>query len=355
MPRILALLRRAPHLPFTLDAAKPSARPSFVTRIIATRFFFVGDRQTSDPIARSLVRHGMRVASLRLAVLAALPALAVLALAAPTCADTPESAARRRPPLPPPTIVQPVPAFEVELVDHEMRSLPAFMHRGQRFVMGQMGQRYRIHITNPTSARMEVVVSVDGLDAVDGREASLEKRGYVVPAFGDVTIDGFRTSMDSVAAFRFGAVEDSYAARTGSDRNVGVIGVAFFRERAREWRPIPRPLSPPSAGARKAPDAAPSTAPAPAQRRATKEESADRSGLGTQFGEQRDSHVRETTFERAAGGPAQLVQLRYDDREGLRAMGVMVPPDRVARRDERELRETADPFPGNRFAQPPPR
>ena len=28
--------------------------------------------------------------------------------------------------------------------------------------MGSMGQRYRIHITNPTSARMEVVVSVDG-------------------------------------------------------------------------------------------------------------------------------------------------------------------------------------------------
>jgi hypothetical protein len=40
--------------------------------------------------------------------------------------------------------------------------------------------------------------------------------------------------MDEVAAFRFGSVRGSYAARKGNDRNVGVIGVAFFAERGAE-------------------------------------------------------------------------------------------------------------------------
>lgn len=270
--------------------------------------------------------------------------VAAAAVAAPTFADTPESAAARRW-TPPPTTVEPVPAFQVELVDASERSLPTFTKSGQRFVMGAMGERYRIHVQNPSSQRMEVVVSVDGLDVLDGGEASLGKRGYVVPAFGDVTIDGWRTSVDSVAAFRFASVRDSYAGRTGRDRNVGVIGVAFFRERAPEWRP--RPWG--GAGGGSAPRR---SAPAPSS--ASRDESA-RKGLGTEFGEEHDSHVRTTTFERASSSPTQLVQLRYDDREGLRAMGIPVPNDRrVARWDDRELRETADPFPGRRFAQPPP-
>lgn len=215
-----------------------------------------------------------------------------------------------------------------------------------------MGQRYRIHVQNPTSQRMEVVVSVDGLDAVDGGEASLSKRGYVLAPFGDVTIEGWRTSLDSVAAFRFGSVHDSYAGRTGRDRNVGVIGVAFFSERQPEWtrRQWRAPSAADKDSSRSAGGAAPSGA-APAPNRASRDES-DRKGLGTEFGEQRDSRVRTTTFERAAQSPSSLVQLRYDDREGLLAMGVRLPPERVARRDERELRETADPFPG-RWAQPP--
>ena len=68
---------------------------------------------------------------------------------------------------------------------------------------------------------------------------SYSKRGYLIDGYGTLDIDGFRRSSDAVAAFRFGTVRDSYAARTGSDRNVGVIGVAIFRERdmvdGRRW------------------------------------------------------------------------------------------------------------------------
>ena len=50
-------------------------------------------------------------------------------------------------------------------------------------------------------------------------------------------IDGFRQSDNEVAAFRFGAVADSYAAKTSGDRNVGVIGFAIYAEEGATWTP----------------------------------------------------------------------------------------------------------------------
>ena len=60
----------------------------------------------------------------------------------------------------------------------------------------ELGDRYRVRITNPTARRVEAVVSVDGLDAIDGKTASFDdKRGYVIAPYGEVTIEGFRTSL----------------------------------------------------------------------------------------------------------------------------------------------------------------
>jgi hypothetical protein len=124
----------------------------------------------------------------------------------------------------------------VRLLDANGSSLPTFMNSGRTLVQGEHGQRYTIEIANRSSSRFEAVVAVDGLDVVDGQTASFSKRGYLIQPFGTVEIDGFRQSMDEVAAFRFGSVRGSYAGRKGNDRNVGVIGVAFFAERgARVW------------------------------------------------------------------------------------------------------------------------
>ena len=88
-----------------------------------------------------------------------------------------------------------------------------------------------IELVNQSASRFEAVVTVDGLDVIDGRPGSLAKRGYLLQPFATVDIDGFRQNLDEVAAFRFGSVRGSYAASKGSDRNVGVIGVAVFSER----------------------------------------------------------------------------------------------------------------------------
>lgn len=119
----------------------------------------------------------------------------------------------------------------VRLLDDAGNPLPTFHSSGRAIVSGEAGQRYSIEIENRTSNRFEAVVTVDGLDVIDGQPGAFSKRGYLVGAFDTIEIDGFRQSMDDVAAFRFGSVRGSYAARKGNDRNVGVIGVALFAER----------------------------------------------------------------------------------------------------------------------------
>jgi hypothetical protein len=119
----------------------------------------------------------------------------------------------------------------VRLTDENGSTLPTFHSNGRMLVQGETGQRYLISISNQSANRFEAVVTVDGLDVIDGRAGSFAKRGYLIQPFGSVEIDGFRQSMDEVAAFRFGSVRGSYAAKKGNDRNVGVIGVAVFAER----------------------------------------------------------------------------------------------------------------------------
>ncbi len=77
----------------------------------------------------------------------------------------------------------------------------------------------------------------------------------------------------------------------------------------------------------------------------------ERLGLGTEFGEQRYSAASYTRFVRAAGKPIAIAELRYNDRAGLAALGIAVAP--APDEGEIMMRETADPFPGDRFARPP--
>ncbi len=295
-----------------------------------------------------------------------------------------------RPPRPPvvsrPVYVpQPAGPYKVRVVDEAHHDLPRFANGGRTYVMGTIGSRYSIVIANPTARRVEVVLSVDGLDAMDGQPANYAaKRGYILPAYGDATIDGFRTSLDDVATFRFSSVADSYAGRLGQARDVGVIGVAFFPERApvTVWQPpSPPPYYEPSPHARATPSrpapkmddlassssspsgggagggasgsaqAAPSTAGADA----ANETATKRRGLGTEFGEARASRVETTEFARAnASHPSQVVSIRYNDRAGLLALGIAIPQPYAAVESDLRLRESADPFRENRFAQPPP-
>lgn len=271
--------------------------------------------------------------------------------------------------------------YEVELLDAAGRSLPTFDADGRFYVLGNIGERYRIRVSNPTSSRIEAVVSVDGLDVIDGETATVGKRGYVVGPHSNIVIDGFRVSTSHVAAFRFSSVARSYAGRKGVARNVGVIGVAVFAERARPELALPEEQivgtgrrdgrfkdagDHDRGGEFEAADAstggAPATAPPPrtesdssatsSERCCGETRQSRRRGLGTEFGERRHSAVQFTRFVRGNPTvPTAVAEVRYNDATGLSALGIDIhrgPDD-----DELVRRETAEPFPGERFAKPP--
>jgi hypothetical protein len=242
---------------------------------------------------------------------------------------------------------RPQPSFSVTLQGEGGERLRTFQHAGQTFVLGDPGERYAIHIHNPTARRVEAVVSVDGRDAITGDSADfVSHRGYVIQPFGSVTIDGFRTSLERVAAFRFTDPENSYSARMGTPQNVGVIGVAFFSERQREPQEIARRGRAKSAPAKRS--AAPSAA-APSDERSSSARG-ETGRLGTEFGESRVSSVTEVRFVRErSASPDRLIVLRYDDASGLEARGIQVFGERPWRRAS----TGPDPFPRTRFAQPP--
>lgn len=129
-------------------------------------------------------------------------------------------------------------ALKVALKDESGALLSGFNANSRNYIVGEAGRRYSIVVRNATPFRVEVVLSVDGLDVLDGKDASFSKRGYIVDPRGEIEVDGFRTSTSQVAAFRFGSVRGSYAGQKyGNTANVGVIGVAVFHERGTEpWK-----------------------------------------------------------------------------------------------------------------------
>ena len=120
----------------------------------------------------------------------------------------------------------------IEVFDRDSGQLAPIYHQGGRqFVPGRPGARYALRIRNLTGARVLVVLSVDGVNVVSGETADWRQTGYVLDPGRSADINGWRKSGTEVAAFEFAPIERSYAAQTGRPGNVGVIGMAVFRER----------------------------------------------------------------------------------------------------------------------------
>jgi hypothetical protein len=216
---------------------------------------------------------------------------------------------------------------DVQLVDRSSNDmLMTYSHRGSTWVAGRPGDRYAVRLSNRSGARVLVVLSIDGVNAISGDTAATGQTGYVLAPYQTTEITGWRKSLTEAAAFYFTALPDSYAARTGRPDNVGVIGAAVFRERAVEPRPSPRSESSMPA---------PAAAPAPMQQGKAAGLARDER-LGTGHGEREYAPTTQTTFDRASDRPNELVRIRYDSQERLIALGV-IPP--------RRMLTVPDPFP----------
>ncbi|WP_374634325.1 hypothetical protein [Paracoccus sp. (in: a-proteobacteria)] len=118
----------------------------------------------------------------------------------------------------------------LRVIDEDGRAWPIHRDGSSAHLQGRQDAQYILEYRNRGKSTYEIVVTVDGLDVVNGKPGSYKNRGYVLRSGEMLQIKGFRKSRDQVAAFRFSGVPDAYAANSdaGSVANVGVIGTALF-------------------------------------------------------------------------------------------------------------------------------
>ena len=260
---------------------------------------------------------------------------------------------------------------DINVVDRTTgQVLPVYSHQGRHYVAGRPGARYAVRVHNKAGGRVMTVLSVDGINVVSGDSAGWDQNGYVLSSWQRHDVAGWRKSQAQVAAFEFTALPNSYAARTGRPDNVGVIGVAVFRERPVPQPPVQVPSPAPrpygalgaqggpgassrdessanaagSASGQRADRSGPAAAEAPATDAApAARKSADSMGssegralsrvpaqpeskLGTGHGARENSWVNYTEFERAQAAPDEVITIYYDSRDNLAAQGVIPAP-----------------------------
>lgn len=266
-------------------------------------------------------------------------------------------------------------AVEVKVVDASQNSLPSYNHRGQHYVMGRYNQRYMLKVINHSSQRLELVMTVDGRDVINGSAGHYGNRGYVLNPHSHFNIEGFRRSDTEVAAFRFTTPGDSYAGRLGAGTNIGVIGVALFSEqeaivqvptypkkygylddrvhqqrldnsgRARENANVDLDsVAEPSSSNHEQPRYTSQKSRKHSRRVRRKRPENHQSEIGTRYGERRQSRVENTQFIRSSEQPNQVLVIHYDSEQGLRRRGIitLTPSYPTAFPNE------------NRYAPPPP-
>ena len=241
---------------------------------------------------------------------------------------------------------------DMTIIDRDTGAvLTPYRYHGEYWVAGSPGSRYAVEVRNHLGERLLVVMSVDGVNVLSGATAAWDQSGYVFSPGEEYQVTGWRKSDSEVAAFTFTDSANSYAERTGRPANVGVIGVALFREHPP--LPIPAQLAPPpdvvgglvreaalppteiariEAPAASASAVSPAPLPPPSRANAPRAESLAQSNalapaaqpkLGTGHGQHEYSYVGHTDFVRMQSHPNEILTIHYDSRANLVAMGII--------------------------------
>jgi hypothetical protein len=233
------------------------------------------------------------------------------------------SAARAHLPPRPPAAAGSLVSLSVEVEGRPAPLYAAADGSSRHYVEARQGREYALRLANRTGERVGVAITVDGLNVISGeREAAgpAPPRMYVLAPWAEVTVRGWRTSLEEVRRFTFVDEKRSYAVRSGKDNpRLGWIEVAVHRERVRrgvvEDAPVARERN-------RDADSAGAAAP--------------RSHPGTGWGRPAGDPAVLVDFD-AQGAPAERITVRYEYAWGLRALGIDPRPhadlDRLRARD----------------------
>jgi hypothetical protein len=231
---------------------------------------------------------------------------------------------------------------------------PEYAARGRVYLEALRGRTFSLRLSNPTSERIAVALSVDGRNVIDAKRTSAGAAAKWILLPGQTAdIPGWQISGESARRFFFTETRRSYARWLGDTTNAGSIEAVFFRERhPRSAQPVwarPAPLdeglrresgNPSSenksrdsadpadairsgvAGGMSAPPEAATVAP----RRETDRFAATGIGEKTRF------EIQWTSFDEDPS-PAARVLLRYEFRSELVRLGVLPREDDLYARD----------------------
>lgn len=198
------------------------------------------------------------------------------------------------------------PNAHIELL-RESQIADIYTHHGDYiFETGPKDSAWSISVKNVSNGRIEVVLVVDGRDAITGESIKyqpLTQGGLVIPCNQLWEFRGFRRGNDNLARFRFSdySGKTSYNVQMGGKvEDNGIIRLGIYTEK--------EPLTPYS-------------------RRAVPLSSIDPFHVGTAFGETEKSHVGTTTFQRSTSTPLDELTIHYYPINVLHTMGIIVHPE----------------------------
>lgn len=242
--------------------------------------------------------------------------------------------------------------------------------RGTTYVEARKGHEYAVRLTNHTSERIAIALSVDGLNSIDAKTTTAaDARKWILDPYQTITLDGWQTSSSTARRFFFTSEDKSYGAWLGKKQNLGIIAAAVYRER----RIVPPPCrfgrtcddrdsSPREQDGSRSRAVPPSEmneaagAPAEPQRHKDAEAKAEKRApldelAATGIGRELDHQVVRVSFDQE-DSPAAVLEVRYEYRDALARLGV-VPYPRPRREDPLARREGARGFEDTRFAPDP--
>jgi hypothetical protein len=218
--------------------------------------------------------------------------------------------------------------------------------RGCSYVEAREGQEYSIRIRNPLGVRVAVALSVDGLNSIDARRSrAYDASKWVIQPYSDITVSGWQVSPSRLRRFYFTTERESYGAKLGQTRNLGVISAVFFRED--RPMPIPMPVTPRRGSRDEEMRREPSDQPIPpsAGTEANESRSASKSApsasmpsddyAATGIGRSARNDVRWLNLD-LQREPAAEITIRYEYRPELVRLGILprtYEPDPLQRRE----------------------
>jgi hypothetical protein len=231
---------------------------------------------------------------------------------------------------------------------------PEYAARGRVYLEALRGRTFSLRLSNPTSERIAVALSVDGRNVIDAKRTSAGAAAKWILLPGQTAdIPGWQISGESARRFFFTETRRSYARWLGDTTNAGSIEAVFFRERhPRSAQPVwarPAPVDEglqresgnPSSESKSRDSAAPADAirsgvaggiPAPPEAATVAPRRETDRFAATGIGEKTRFEIQWTSFDEDPS-PAARVLLRYEFRSELIRLGVLPREDDLYARD----------------------